>query len=409
MTILCKSPSSNAPSGRAAARPVDMLVSTCRFCHPIFVVPLTLGLFFCLAVLPAKSDPMSDPKSDKSDPNAVTSDSFASPWTAQAAGAAEMRLIAMPPFQGTYETAVEIKLAPSAITYWRQPGEAGVPPEFSFDGSVNVAQTRRALSGAEPSRRRRDRGLRLSRRRHFSDPREAADATKPVRLALTLNYAICDRICVPAKGHAELLLPQSGDSPQRAAIMAAEARVPVALLPAEVAEKVAIHAEPGQAKPQWPLVWQGTEPAADLFAEAPDGWAFEIRKEAENKFSLVAVAMPSRPPADVLVRMTLTSAKKSYDFTVPLSVAPGALERFIRSRRKRSKSITDPLPKGRATFPEHARGARLPDEWIGRKGSFPASRLRRSALVWPGTGASSCHILGANEFRRFEDMLQPSP
>ena len=34
----------------------------------------------------------------------------------------------------------EIALAPGAITYWRDPGEAGVPPTFDFSGSANLAK-----------------------------------------------------------------------------------------------------------------------------------------------------------------------------------------------------------------------------------------------------------------------------
>ena len=37
--------------------------------------------------------------------------------------------------QGSYVTAAQIKLAGQAITYWRVPGDAGVPPTFSFRGS----------------------------------------------------------------------------------------------------------------------------------------------------------------------------------------------------------------------------------------------------------------------------------
>ena len=54
-----------------------------------------------------------------------------------------MRLISLPLSTGSepvYIAAVEIKLTPKAITYWRQPGEAGVPPQFSFQGSENVAR-----------------------------------------------------------------------------------------------------------------------------------------------------------------------------------------------------------------------------------------------------------------------------
>src|SRR5947208_4298167 len=36
--------------------------------------------------------------------------------------------------------ALEIALSPGAITYWRDPGEAGVPPTFDFSRSENVAK-----------------------------------------------------------------------------------------------------------------------------------------------------------------------------------------------------------------------------------------------------------------------------
>ncbi|HYP58178.1 MAG TPA: hypothetical protein VEQ35_07830, partial [Beijerinckia sp.] len=42
--------------------------------------------------------------------------------------------------RGFYRTGVQILLAPGALTYWRVPGEAGVPPVFSFAGSENVAR-----------------------------------------------------------------------------------------------------------------------------------------------------------------------------------------------------------------------------------------------------------------------------
>ena len=41
---------------------------------------------------------------------------------------------------GNAQAGVEIELAPGAITYWRDPGEAGVPPAFDFSGSVNLKQ-----------------------------------------------------------------------------------------------------------------------------------------------------------------------------------------------------------------------------------------------------------------------------
>ncbi|MHB8886239.1 MAG: protein-disulfide reductase DsbD domain-containing protein [Methylovirgula sp.] len=246
---------------------------------------------------------------------------FASAWSKQAGGVGEIRLISAGRSKGLYEAAVEIKLAPTAVTYWRQPGEAGVPPQFSFAGSENVASAKVLY----PAPSRLDEGgiEAFGYRGGVTFPIRVTprDATKPARLDLSLDYAVCDRICIPAKGHAELVLPQSGDSPERALIAAAEARVP-AILPSTSADKVAIHALPtDKAKPRWSLVWKGTMPASDLFVEGPDGWAFETHKTAHNTFALTAVETPTPVPEHVSVRLTLTGPDKAYELTAPLVVA----------------------------------------------------------------------------------------
>ena len=51
------------------------------------------------------------------------------------------------------------------------------------------------------------------------------DPAKPVKLRLKLDYAVCERLCVPAEGQAELVLT-GGRSAHDAALAAAEARVP---------------------------------------------------------------------------------------------------------------------------------------------------------------------------------------
>lgn len=241
----------------------------------------------------------------------------------QAGGAGQMRLISSALRNGAYEAAVEIKLSPNAITYWREPGEAGVPPVFSFEGSENVARAN--VLYPAPSRLNEGGIEAFGYRGGVIFPIEvtAGDATKPSRLAVTLKYAICEQICIPAKGSAELILPQSGASPQQDAIAAARARVPVPLAPADVAKNVTVRAEAGQATPQWRVSWRGSEAALDLFAQAPIGWAFDTKKTAENTFSLNALQMPSDKSA-VTVHLTLAGATRSYEFDVPLEIPSGA-------------------------------------------------------------------------------------
>ncbi|MGB3147735.1 MAG: protein-disulfide reductase DsbD domain-containing protein, partial [Paracoccaceae bacterium] len=40
--------------------------------------------------------------------------------------------------QGTYMTALQLTMAPGWKTYWRAPGDAGIPPEFTWKGSDNI-------------------------------------------------------------------------------------------------------------------------------------------------------------------------------------------------------------------------------------------------------------------------------
>ncbi len=63
----------------------------------------------------------------------AAADDFATDWARSAKS--EARLVA----GGPNLAAVQIRLAPNAITYWRDPGDAGVPPTFDFSGSTNVA------------------------------------------------------------------------------------------------------------------------------------------------------------------------------------------------------------------------------------------------------------------------------
>ncbi len=39
----------------------------------------------------------------------------------------------------TLRAGIEIKLQPGWKTYWRYPGDSGVPPQFDFAGSENLA------------------------------------------------------------------------------------------------------------------------------------------------------------------------------------------------------------------------------------------------------------------------------
>src|ERR1043166_473647 len=60
-----------------------------------------------------------------------------SPWAVGAQ--AEARLLAARGADAAIHGGVEIRLKPGWKTYWRYPGDAGVPPRFDWSKSENVA------------------------------------------------------------------------------------------------------------------------------------------------------------------------------------------------------------------------------------------------------------------------------
>jgi suppressor for copper-sensitivity B len=136
----------------------------------------------------------------------------------------------------TIEAGLEIRLMPGWHTYWRTPGDAGVPPSVDWAGSDNLANAdiawpapgRYSLQGFETA------GyqdhvvlpitLTLSRR------------GRPVNLRALVNWAACADICVPYSAKLDLQLPTGPAvaSAEAGLIAGARARVPQPLAAAGI-------------------------------------------------------------------------------------------------------------------------------------------------------------------------------
>src|SRR5512141_191985 len=148
----------------------------------------------------------------------------ASPWSEDSRSA--IRLIAgSNKGAAPLRAGIELKLQPGWKTYWRYPGDLGVPPRFDFSGSDNL-KSAKVLYPA-PHLFSDESGNSLGYKDSVTFPLQVTpkQAGKPVTLALKLDYAVCEKLCVPAQGSAALTLA-AGDSAQDAALRAAEARVP---------------------------------------------------------------------------------------------------------------------------------------------------------------------------------------
>src|SRR6266545_6204834 len=135
-----------------------------------------------------------------------------SDWSA--ADESQMRLLLTPAKDGGIEGGIELLLESGWYTYWRNPGEAGVPPIFDFSGSENVANVEvhyptpmRKVDGGTTSLIYRDEVV-------FPLSVIPENAGAPITLRVQARFGVCMEICVPTQSDAEVTLaPDSSSDP----------------------------------------------------------------------------------------------------------------------------------------------------------------------------------------------------
>ena len=250
----------------------------------------------------------------------------ASPWNEGLQSAA--RLIAARA-AGTgaglvYRSGLEVRLSPGWKTYWRHPGDSGVPPSFDFSKSENVKAVTvlfpapvRFPDGAGGNSIGYKTGLVLPIHVVPNDP------NKPVALRLKLDYAVCEKLCVPADANLELKLTGAA-SASDAAVGAAEALVPklVAVGDGGAPAIRSVRREAGAGKPK--IVVDVAAPAgvpATLFAEGPDAkWALPLPEPvpgASAGLQRFAFDLDGLPPgesgAGAALRLTAVAGDKAVE------------------------------------------------------------------------------------------------
>lgn len=98
---------------------------------------------------------------------------------------------------GTQMAGLRLELAPGWKTYWRSPGEAGIPPSFSWEGSTNFGSVTihwptpkvYDLNGLET----------IGYKNTVVIPLEftPSQAGQPITLDGSVNLGVCEDVCVP--------------------------------------------------------------------------------------------------------------------------------------------------------------------------------------------------------------------
>jgi DsbC/DsbD-like thiol-disulfide interchange protein len=176
---------------------------------------------------------------------------------------------------------VEIKMQPGWKTYWRYPGDSGVPPQFDFSNSENLKSA--TVLYPAPSLFKDETGQTLGYKERVVFPVVVSpqQPDKPVRLRLKVDYAVCEKLCVPVEGRAELTLG-SGNSSHNTELTAAEGRVPRQV----TAAQAGLNAR---------RVNTGTKPLVTVDLAAPAGQTVDLFVEGPTPRWALPIPKPVKP------------------------------------------------------------------------------------------------------------------
>jgi DsbC/DsbD-like thiol-disulfide interchange protein len=122
---------------------------------------------------------------------------------------------------------ISISLDEGWKTYWRMPGEAGIPPEFDWQGSVNLKEAE--VLYPAPVRFTDEGGEAVG----YAEPVvfpvwvNPQSTSLPVELRLGMFFAVCKNVCIPAQAESVLIMGKTSQTQLAfAEVNAALARVP---------------------------------------------------------------------------------------------------------------------------------------------------------------------------------------
>ncbi|MGJ4952906.1 protein-disulfide reductase DsbD domain-containing protein [Bradyrhizobium sp. HKCCYLS20291] len=255
-------------------------------------------------------------------PGAWAQDS--SPW--QRDGHSAVRLLAGSRSGPVLLGGIAFQLQPGWKTYWRSPGDSGVPPRFDFSKSDNVE----AVTVLWPAPTKFDDGAgghSLGYHDAVVLPLRivAKSADKPMTLRAEISYAVCEKICIPVDAKAELAFT-SVASTEDSALSAALDTVPK---PANVGDPNALTIRDVKRDGKKDVIVDVAAPGTrgiNLYVEGPTpDWALPIPTLRDSgipgimrfAFELDGVP-PGVKPDGAALKFTLVAPDKAYEFNVNL-------------------------------------------------------------------------------------------
>jgi DsbC/DsbD-like thiol-disulfide interchange protein len=249
----------------------------------------------------------------------------ASPWQRDSHSA--VRLLAGSRSGSVLLGGIAFQLQPGWKTYWRTPGDSGVPPRFDFSKSENID----AVTILWPAPSKFDDGA-GGRSLGYHDqvvlPLRivAKNADKPVTLRASINYAVCEKLCIPVEADAELPFTSVASTEDNMLFTALDA-VPK---PANVGDPNPLTIRDvkrdGKSTVLVDVVAPDDVKQVNLFVEGPTpDWGLPVPQPVEHsppgvkRFSFQLDGLPpGTNPDGAALKFTLVGGERSYEFNINL-------------------------------------------------------------------------------------------
>ncbi|WP_316859379.1 protein-disulfide reductase DsbD domain-containing protein [uncultured Cohaesibacter sp.] len=232
----------------------------------------------------------------------------------------KMRLISAGPSEGLYKAGLEISLDEGWKTYWKVPGDTGLPPLFDTSQSTNVAKI--DILWPVPKRFKQGDTQMLGYKEAIIFPIliTPEDAQKPVTLVLDAQVGLCSELCIPFSADFSLTLDEeTRHDPMSELLIDRD----MALVPGNPRDDFGISriqrkmgGTSGDHLLITALIPDGYG-AKDLFVEAPENWFLplprKVGKEMRNDvtFSLPLEGLPKgTSPDGARLVITLTNGEE---------------------------------------------------------------------------------------------------
>lgn len=244
----------------------------------------------------------------------------ASQWKSAEGGRVRLVTSGRPDNSGILKGALQIELKPGWETYWRDPGDTGVPPQIDLAGSSNATLEKVGYPAPERFRDKTSAWAGYDRPVSFALTLRVATPGKPVDIAANVFLGVCRQICIPLQARLTLDPALDADDPAAAGIV----QDAFAGLPAPASQGFGVRtAAVDKDALTVRVALPDANAPAQLFLAAPEGAGFGAPKESGTtpegaSFAAPIYNEPDRGLAGASVAYTLVQGAASVDGTFQL-------------------------------------------------------------------------------------------